>query len=157
MSCGIRVALVARLAPTHRLGSPPRTAYPQPPKGHLVPPRPRAKGATILAVANQKGGVAKTTSVASLGAAFAELGNRVLLVDLDPQACLTYSLGIDPDQVAAAIHEVLTGATGLTEIIQECGPGVDLVPSSIELAGTESVLLGRPGREYILQEVLAPS
>lgn len=121
-----------------------------------MPPRPRAKGATILAVANQKGGVAKTTSVASLGAAFAELGNRVLLVDLDPQACLTYSLGIDPDQVAAAIHEVLTGATGLTEIIQECGPGVDLVPSSIELAGTESVLLGRPGREYILQEVLAP-
>ena len=86
-----------------------------------MPPRPRAKGATILAVANQKGGVAKTTSVASLGAAFAELGNRVLLVDLDPQACLTYSLGIDPDQVAAAIHEVLTGATGLTEIIQECG------------------------------------
>ncbi|HRW01663.1 MAG: ParA family protein [Tetrasphaera sp.] len=121
-----------------------------------MPPRNRAKGATILAVANQKGGVAKTTSVASLGAAFAELGKRVLLVDLDPQACLTFSLGIDPDQVEASVHDALTGAVPLADVIFECGDGVDLIPSSIELAGTESVLLGRPGREYILQELLAP-
>ena len=53
---------------------------------------------TTLAVANQKGGVAKTTSVASIGAALAELGHKVLLVDLDPQACLTFSLGIDPEE-----------------------------------------------------------
>ncbi|HMU37206.1 MAG TPA: AAA family ATPase, partial [Marmoricola sp.] len=52
---------------------------------------------TVLAIANQKGGVAKTTTVASLGVALAELGHKVLLVDLDPQACLTFSLGIDPE------------------------------------------------------------
>ena len=63
---------------------------------------------TTLAVANQKGGVAKTTSVASIGAALAELGQRVLLVDLDPQACLTFSLGIDPEDLEVSVHHVLT-------------------------------------------------
>ncbi|MDF3046157.1 MAG: cobyrinic acid a,c-diamide synthase, partial [Ornithinibacter sp.] len=65
--------------------------------------------AVIIALANQKGGVAKTTTVASLGAAFAEQGRRVLLVDLDPQACLTFSLGVDPDAVETSIHDVLVG------------------------------------------------
>ncbi|HNQ07428.1 MAG TPA: ParA family protein [Tetrasphaera sp.] len=119
-----------------------------------MPPRKRAS-ATIIALANQKGGVAKTTSVASLGAAFAELGKRVLLVDLDPQACLTFSLGIDPESVEASIHDVLIGARALNEVVVSAVDGVDLVPSSIELAGTEAVLLGRPGREYVLQEALA--
>ena len=63
----------------------------------------------VLAVANQKGGVAKTTTVASLGAAMAEQGQRVLLVDLDPQGCLTFSLGQDPDKLAVSVHEVLLG------------------------------------------------
>ena len=62
----------------------------------------------VLAVANQKGGVAKTTTVASLGAALAEQGQRVLLVDLDPQACLTFSLGIDPEDLDVSVHHVLT-------------------------------------------------
>ena len=62
----------------------------------------------VLAVANQKGGVAKTTTVASLGAALAELGHTVLLIDLDPQACLTFSLGVDPDGVDASVHDVLS-------------------------------------------------
>ena len=62
-----------------------------------------------IAVANQKGGVAKTTTVASLGAALAELGRRVLLVDLDPQACLTFSLGLDPDALDLSVHDVLLG------------------------------------------------
>ena len=61
-----------------------------------------------VAVANQKGRVAKTTSVASLGAALAELGHSVLLVDLDPQACLTFSLGIDPEDLELSVHHVLT-------------------------------------------------
>jgi len=65
--------------------------------------------ARILAVANQKGGVAKTTTVASLGVALSELGRRVLLVDLDPQACLTFSLGHDPDTLDLSIHDVLLG------------------------------------------------
>ncbi|HEY7052932.1 MAG TPA: AAA family ATPase, partial [Mycobacterium sp.] len=61
----------------------------------------------VLAVANQKGGVAKTTTVASLGAAMAEQDQRVLLVDLDPQGCLTFSLGHDPDKLPLSVHEVL--------------------------------------------------
>ena len=72
---------------------------------------------SILALANQKGGVAKTTSVASLGAAFVELGRRVLLIDLDPQACLTFSLGIDPDTVETSIHEVLTQGASIADAI----------------------------------------
>ncbi|HET7763051.1 MAG TPA: ParA family protein [Phycicoccus sp.] len=111
---------------------------------------------TIIALANQKGGVAKTTSVASLGAAFAEAGRRVLLVDLDPQACLTFSLGVDPDAVEASIHDVLVGGTDLAEVVVRCEDGVDLVPSSIELAGAEAVLLSRPAREYALQGALDP-
>ncbi|MBT9254086.1 ParA family protein [Phycicoccus sp. MAQZ13P-2] len=110
--------------------------------------------ATIIALANQKGGVAKTTSVASLGAAFAEAGKRVLLVDLDPQACLTFSLGVDPDTVESSVHDVLLGAAELADVVQTCADGVDLVPSSIELAGAEAVLLGRPAREYVLQGAL---
>ena len=72
---------------------------------------------TTLAIANQKGGVAKTTSVASIGAALAELGHRVLLVDLDPQACLTFSLGIDPEDLELSVHHVLTKGTDPTEVI----------------------------------------
>ena len=121
-----------------------------------MPPKARAKAhkPAVIAVANQKGGVAKTTSVASLGAAFAELGKRVLLVDLDAQACLTFSLGVDPDAVEDSIHDVLLGQAELADVIVECEDGVDLVPSSIDLAGTEAALLGRPAREYVLQQVL---
>ena len=110
--------------------------------------------ATILALANQKGGVAKTTSVASLGAAFAEHGRRVLLVDLDPQACLTFSLGVDPDAVESSVHDVLVGGAALADVVVGCDEGVDLVPSTIDLAGAEAVLLSRPAREYVLQGAL---
>jgi len=110
--------------------------------------------AVIIALANQKGGVAKTTTVASLGAAFAEQGRRVLLVDLDPQACLTFSLGVDPDAVETSIHDVLVGGVDLADVIVRCEEGVDLVPSSIDLAGAEAVLLSRPAREYVLRGAL---
>ncbi|HET7399597.1 MAG TPA: ParA family protein [Intrasporangium sp.] len=112
--------------------------------------------ARVLAVANQKGGVAKTTSVASLGAAFAARGKRVLLVDLDAQACLTFSLGVDPDTVESSIHEVLTGRADLESVVLHCDEGVDLVPSAIELAGTEAMLMPRPGREFVLRSALEP-
>ncbi|XVX21275.1 ParA family protein [Actinomycetota bacterium] len=121
-----------------------------------MPPRTRKRAAGIIAVANQKGGVAKTTSVASLGAAFAELGKRVLLVDLDAQACLTFSLGVDPDAVETSIHEVLLGQADAADAVLECEDGVDLIPSTIDLAGAEAQLLTRPGREYVLAEALAP-
>ena len=113
--------------------------------------------ARVLALANQKGGVAKTTSVASLGAALAEKGKKVLLIDLDPQACLTFSLGVDPDTVEASIHEVLMGRAELVDVIIECAEGVDLVPSTIDLAGAEAMLLPRPGREYVLRTALEAS
>lgn len=109
----------------------------------------------ILAVANQKGGVAKTTTVASLGAAFVEHGLRVLLVDLDAQSCLTFSLGLDPEEVELSVHDVLLGRTGAAPSVLHCDEGLDLLPSTIELAGAEASLLARPGREYVLRTALA--
>jgi len=109
---------------------------------------------TTLAVANQKGGVAKTTSVASLGAALAELGHSVLLVDLDPQACLTFSLGIDPEDLELSVHHVLTKGTEPAEVILQTEDGVDLLPATIELARAEADLLTRTGREHVLKSVL---
>ncbi len=116
--------------------------------------RTKASKATIISLANQKGGVAKTTSVASLGAAYAEMGKRVLLVDLDPQACLTFSLGVDPDAVETSINEVVLGRADMSEAVIETADGVDLVPSTIDLAGAEAQLLPRPGREYVLAGAL---
>lgn len=108
-----------------------------------------------IAVANQKGGVAKTTTVASLGSAFAELGRKVLLIDLDPQACLTFSLGIDPDELEFSIHDVLLGRVGARMAVCSTSEGPDLLPANIELAGTEAHLLTRTGREFALRTALA--
>lgn len=110
----------------------------------------------VLAVANQKGGVAKTTTVASLGAAFAEQGLRVLLVDLDAQACLTFSLGVDPDEIEASLHDALLGTVVAADLLVEVADKVDLLPAAIDLAGTEAQLLARPGREYVLRTLLEP-
>jgi chromosome partitioning protein len=109
---------------------------------------------TTLAVANQKGGVAKTTSVASLGAALAELRQKVLLVDLDPQACLTFSLGIDPEDLEVSIHHVLTKGLAPGEVLIETEDGVDLLPATIELARAEADLLTRTGREQAIRAAL---
>jgi chromosome partitioning protein len=112
----------------------------------------------VLAVANQKGGVAKTTTVHSLGVAFAELGRRTLLVDLDPQACLTFSLGFDPDALGRSLHDVFVRRDGIAEVTRAV-PGVaglDLVPATIDLAGSEVHLLTRTGREHVLQRALEP-
>src|SRR5687767_2550554 len=109
---------------------------------------------TTLAVANQKGGVAKTTTVASLGAALAEQGNKVLIVDLDPQACLTFSLGIDPEDLELSVHHVLTKGLEPGEVIIETEDGVDLLPATIELARAEADLLTRTGREHVVRAAL---
>jgi chromosome partitioning protein len=108
----------------------------------------------VIAVANQKGGVAKTTTVASLGTALAELGQRVLLVDLDPQACLTFSLGIDPEDLELSIHHVLTKGVPPSEVMATTEDGVDLLPATIELARAEADLLTRTGREYVIRSVV---
>ena len=115
---------------------------------------PMSTSPTRLAVANQKGGVAKTTSVASIGAALAELGHSVLMVDLDPQSCLTFSLGIDPEDLELSIHHVLTKGVDAAEVIIETEDGVDLLPATIELARAEADLLTRTGREHVLKGVL---
>lgn len=107
----------------------------------------------VIAVANQKGGVAKTTTVHALGAAAAERGQRVLLIDLDPQACLTYSTGIDPDSLEASLHDVLLERVALHDVLAKLD-SLHLVPASIDLAGSELHLLGRTGREYVLRKAL---
>jgi chromosome partitioning protein len=109
---------------------------------------------TTLAIANQKGGVAKTTTVASLGTALVDSGLRVLLVDLDPQSCLTFSLGIDPENLDVSIHQVLLRQAEAADVIMPTEDGPDLLPATIELAGAETALLTRPGREHALRAAL---
>jgi chromosome partitioning protein len=107
-----------------------------------------------VAVASQKGGVGKTTTVASLGAALVQLDQRVLLVDLDPQACLTFALGIDPEDLARSVHDVLVGRLRLPEVVVRTEEGMDLAPATIELASAEAALLLRGAREHALDDAL---
>jgi len=116
----------------------------------------RALKATVVAVANQKGGVAKTTTVASLGAAWSQLGQHVLIVDLDPQACLTFSVGYDPESIGCSVHQVLVGQVPAYQAVIETAEGSDLLPATIELATTEQLLLTRTGRERLLELALKP-
>jgi chromosome partitioning protein len=109
---------------------------------------------TTLAVANQKGGVAKTTTVASLGVALSDRGLRVLLVDLDPQSCLTFSLGLDPEEMETSVHDVLLGRAEPIDVVVKTDEGPHLLPATIDLAGAEVALLTRPGREHALRSAL---
>ena len=108
----------------------------------------------VIAVANQKGGVAKTTTVGSLGAAFVLRGLRVLLVDLDPQSSLTFSLGIDPDVVEFSTADVVRGEVPLSASRLRTSEGMDLVPSTIDLLAAEAMLLPAPQREFVLRRSL---
>jgi chromosome partitioning protein len=108
--------------------------------------------ARIIAFANQKGGVAKTTSTLTIAAALAELGLRVMAVDLDPQGALTFSMGIDPDDLDETVNDVLVRRLPIDKVI--IGREVDLVPANIDLAGAEAILLAKTGREYALQRAL---
>ncbi|GGD28053.1 ParA family protein [Nocardioides daphniae] len=109
---------------------------------------------TTIALANQKGGVAKTTSVATLGAALAERGHSVLLVDLDPQACLTFSLGLDPEDLEASVHDVMAGTARAADVLVGTEDGPDLVPATIELARIETEVAGVAGRERLVATLL---
>ena len=106
--------------------------------------------ATVVAFANQKGGVGKTTTTLSVAAAMAEQGRAVLVVDLDPQACLTFSLGYDPDTAEPSLNDTIVGRATLAETIVQHGE-VDVAPANIDQAGAEVTLLSRPGREYLLR------
>ena len=125
-------------------------------------PRPHArpkdaKGATtarVIALANQKGGVAKTTTTLNLAVALKEKGKRVLIVDLDPQGNLTMSQGMNPDEISKSMFDVLVHRIPIQDVIVEAE--VDIAVSSIDLAGAELALSGMIGRERALEKALAP-
>ena len=108
----------------------------------------------VIALENQKGGVAKTTTTLNLAAAFAETGHRVLCVDMDPQSNLTMSQGIDPDSLAASMYDVLVNRTPLEEVI--VSREVDVACASIDLAGAEIAMSTQIGRERSLERALDP-
>jgi chromosome partitioning protein len=108
----------------------------------------------VISFANQKGGVAKTTTTLNLGVALAEQDLKVLLVDLDPQGNLTMSQGLNPDTIERSMFDVLVHRLPIQEVIHH--PEVDLAVSSIDLAGAELALSSMIGRERALEKALAP-
>ncbi len=108
--------------------------------------------ARVLALANQKGGVAKTTSTLNLGVALEELGMRVLMIDMDPQGNLTMSQGINPDEVNPSMYNVLVQGVSIGDVIHAAE--VDLAVASIDLAGAELALASVIGRERALTRAL---
>jgi chromosome partitioning protein len=116
-----------------------------------APVTPKAK---VYAFTNQKGGVAKTTTTLNLAAAFVESGYRVLCIDLDPQANLTMSQGIDPDSLELSMYDVLVHGTSMREVIRK--REVDVACASIDLAGAEIAMSTMIGRERALQKGLDP-
>jgi len=111
--------------------------------------------ATTVAISNQKGGVAKTTTCLSLGASLAELGQLVLLIDLDPQAHLTLSLGLAPDELRYTVDDAILGNTSLVAVSRESSVfGLDIVPADRGLALIDKILYGRQGYEFYLKQGL---
>lgn len=111
----------------------------------------------ILTISNHKGGVGKTTSAVNIGAALVKMGKRVLLIDLDPQANLSQSLGITEGVwPEPTIYGALRGKHPLTPIPALNVEGLELVPSTLDLSGAEVELSNETGREYILRELLQP-
>jgi chromosome partitioning protein len=108
--------------------------------------------AKVIAFANQKGGVAKTTTTLNLAAAFAEVGHRVLCVDMDPQGNLTMSQGIDPDTLEVSMFDVLVHDLSIREVIRR--REIDVACASIDLAGAEIAMSTKIGRERSLEKAL---
>jgi chromosome partitioning protein len=141
-------------APTQRIGPTgrPVPVFPEPPVLQSHGP------ARVVAVCNQKGGVGKTTTTINLGAALAECGRRVLLVDFDPQGALSVGLGIQPHELDGSVYNLLMerNVTAHDVLIKTNVDGMDLLPSNIDLAGAEVQLVHEVGREYVLGGVLEP-
>ena len=130
------------------------------PKRKLVQPKPvdRHGPARVIALCNQKGGVGKTTSTINLGAALSEFGRRVLLVDFDPQGALSVGLGVQPHQLdRTAYNLIMEPGVSIDDILLKTGvPGMDLLPSNIDLSAAEVQLVGEVAREQTLSRVLTP-
>ncbi|MFK0248138.1 ParA family protein [Amycolatopsis azurea] len=122
------------------------------------PPLERHGPALVMAMCNQKGGVGKTTSTINLGAALAECGRRVLLVDFDPQGALSVGLGIQPHELDQTVYNVIMErSVSITDVIRKTRvDGVDLLPSNIDLSAAEVQLVAEVGREHTLLRVLRP-
>jgi chromosome partitioning protein len=137
--------------------------------GTVPPGRPRRRipvpgpldghgPATVLAMCNQKGGVGKTTSTINLGAALAEYGRRVLLVDFDPQGALSVGLGVQPHQLETTIYNlIMERNVGIDDVIRPTTvEGMDLLPSNIDLSAAEVQLVTEVGREQTLGRTIGP-
>ena len=118
----------------------------------------------VICIVNHKGGVGKTTTVAALGQGLSEHGKRVLLVDWDPQASLTISLGLNPDNLKLTVYNVLTstirnnGSHSILDVtMPTSNPSIDLAPSNIELSQSQLDLVGAFTRELMLKDMLDPA
>jgi chromosome partitioning protein len=109
----------------------------------------------VIAVANQKGGVGKTTTIINLGACIAQQGKRVLTVDMDPQGNTTSGVGLEKNKLDITLYDLLLGQCLIEDALQEtCVPGLRILPSNMELAGAEVELIGRLHREFVLKSIL---
>ena len=137
-----------QLGPTGR----PLPAFPEP------QPLTAHGPARVIAMCNQKGGVGKTTSTINLGAAFAELGRRVLLVDFDPQGALSVGLGINPNELDVTVYNLLMDrSTDVRSVIRSTNvERLDVLPANIDLSAAEVQLVSEVAREQVLSRVLRP-